>query len=203
MIKKSKEIGATAAKFQLFSPKQAFSLGLHPYISMSFEMAKELIDYGLKIGIDVIFTPMYLEAVEWIIAENLKNPDILDVVKIREADNKNYLFINKILLETKAQVIISFKFDDPELIKFINSAFISHRIKILECVPKYPALTKNYKLRFDGISDHTVNCKLIKKVLRKKNRENYIIEKHVKLEGTYPIEDKWSVSFKELAGALK
>ena len=70
----------------------------------------------------------------------------------------------------------------------------------LYCVPEYPALFYDYKMVCLGMSDHTNNTKLLNLC---KNMGTVYFEKHVKLDGTAPVENDWSVSFSELEEVLK
>ena len=199
MILKSKEAGVDACKFQLYDDSV---IGLNPFKSELKEMmlskddATELFNFGRQyLQMDVFFTPMFLEAVDWCEEIGVKQ------YKIRHADRYNTPLIEKVL-DTGKPIIVSLdrKFlVDPDLL--IQNF---ERFKFLLCVPKYPATVEDYKINRDefipngilsGISDHTPGMELAKKV-RAYGRD-LIIEKHVKPEDDC-IEKDWSITFKEL-----
>lgn len=195
-IKKSKELGLFATKFQLYNDEIIQDSEDYEFlksIQLDYEKAKELFEYGKSIGQDVFFTPMYVEAVEWCEDIGCK------YIKIRCKDNKN------IQLITYAYHIYNYRtFMSIETLPHIRrkDPYLLDRelsnLKYLYCVPKYPARLEDYEEGFIRYSDHTPDLELFKKV-----REYCtLLEKHVKLDGTEPLEDKWSVSFSELEEVL-
>ena len=188
MIKKSKEVGCWATKFQLFTKKEAPNLLFRLYLR-KWEVA-ELFNYGKEIGQEVFFTPMYLKAIDW--CEDIG----VNYYKIRFKDwfENNDKLIAKIM-ETKKPTFIS-----------LNKTVLPRPLhKFLFCVPEYPAYEldyfdsrKNIIPFFNGISDHTKSTDII----RYFGPEVEYIEKHVKLNDDCP-ESDWSVTFEELAEVLK
>lgn len=184
MIRRSKEVGCFASKFQLFTHNEAENLPEHLYLS--FDEAKELFDYGKYINQEVFFTCMYPEAVD--MCEKIG----VNYYKIRFKDNKNKEIFRKIVL-TKKRYFIS---------RIISKCYV-WGIQLF-CIPKYPARIQDYSYipeEFNGVLDHTPNLQLLEKCLED-DQFNYF-EKHMKLEGATPIENDWSVSFKELDEVLK
>ena len=190
MIQKAKDVGCWAAKFQLFNLEQAKQVNLPTNLILREFGAKTLLKFGRDIGIEVFFTPMYLEAVD--ILERIG----IRFYKIRHADSANGDILNKF------ENILSPKFVSLSFRRWLPL----HNLYYLKCVPKYPAKQEDYyevfgciDTNFDGVSDHTGNVELL--YLFKDIFDFWEI--HVKLDGTTPIEDKWSVSFSELERVLK
>lgn len=196
-IRRSKALGLFATKFQLYNEdiiKDTPDYNFLKYIMLDYEKAKELFEYGKSINQEVFFTPMYLEAVEWCKQLNVK------YIKVR----------------CNEKTEISVKVKNSYIPFFISLEFgysIAHYVMNcipLVCVPKYPARFEDYlpdltditKLNeFRGVSDHTPDLRLFKEV-KNDFTNSYYWEKHMKLDGTTPLEDKWSVSFKELEEVL-
>jgi len=198
MIKQSKLAGASHAKFQLYSENEIKRdpplIREHERkIMLTKEDAKELFDYGKEIGQSVFFTPMFLEAVYW-----LEEIGATEIIKIRYFDRYEYSIIEKALKTAKKVIISSDKLYriNPDLIP--QNIF---KIDFLWCVPKYPAEDNDYTFKcidfdfFAGVSDHTKGLNVAKRMLKCHGR---LLEKHVFLEGTHPIEEAWSCTFEEL-----
>jgi len=201
MIKRSKEVGCFASKFQLFTPKIAPNLPKHLYLT--FEQAKELVDYGKSIDQIVFFTPMYTEAVDFL--------DFIEIeyYKIRNKDKYELPLISKIY-HTHRPTFISidhyphfdYKIQQNKMFRFYLS-FIR-----LAVVPKYPAKFEDYSFLFryghiyacKGLSDHTSNTRLLELCL--KHGKYKYFEKHVCLTKDC-LESKWSITFDELEKVIK
>ena len=194
MIKRAKEVGCFAAKFQLFSKEQAKETGTPEFLSLTKKQAYALFSYGYFMDMEVFFTCMNENSVDWCEDFGVK------YYKIRYADNANYELYKKVE-ETKKFTFIST--DCPFGIMWKNLVDYK-RGMFLYCVPEYPACISDYddafNLGFRGISDHTRTLELLKTA--KENKIDYF-EKHLKLDNTTPLEDKWSVSFSELKEVLK
>lgn len=192
-IDKSKELGLWATKFQLFTNDMIKDnpnfLRLQDLI-LDLEDIKELFYYGQEIGQEVFFTPMYdciseLEEIG------------VNYYKIRYADRYNNKLLEKIT-QTGKTCFISQSFVDLEThgINFYDS----RNLFPLYCIPNYPAKFTDYRFLCLGMSDHTGTPELLR--LCKKMGTVYH-EIHVKLDGTKPLEDAWSISFAELEEVLK
>ena len=198
MIKQSKLAHVDYTKFQIYSENEIKNdpplIREHERkIMLTKEDAKELFDYGKEIGQSVFFTPMFLEAVYW-----LEEIGATEIIKIRHFDRYEYPIIEK-ALKTAKRVIMSVDKRyrmSPDLT--LNNIL---KIDFLLCVPKYPAEDKDYSFKcmdfdfFAGISDHTKGLNVAKRMLECRGR---VLEKHVMLSGTHPVEEKWSVTFEEL-----
>ena len=199
MIIKAKEIGCWAVKFQLFTEKEAPNLPKILYLTK--ERAKVIFEFGKGQGIEVFFTPMFLEVVDW--CEEIG----VSMYKIRYKDQNNLELVNKI-------------FNDKELLFDTEKVFIStdypnlyHRLGFIpfSCVSKYPAKFEDYYMirrhfeetHYRGISDHTPNFQLLRYALKWEHliEGDYYFEKHVCLTKDC-LESAWSVTFEQLAEVL-
>jgi len=197
MIKRSKEIGCWASKFQLFSENEIQGNPYHDFLKtiiFDYEKANELFQYGKSIEQEVFFTPMYYpEAIE--ICEKIG----VNYYKIRCKDSNNEELIDLVDLTDKP-FFISYD-HEPEKV-YLNG------IDLL-CVPKYPAKFIDYPSNlfriFNGISDHTSCSCLLEYVLNYKHFTPFwqgYFEKHVKLNNDC-LENKWSISFDDLEKVIK
>ncbi len=166
---------------------------------LSRDDAYELFDYGIRVGHHVIFTPMFTKAVDYI--EDLR----CELVKIRYADRHNHRLINR-ALDVGVPVLISVD-------RSYNAFYTDPQVKLLYCVPKYPAAIKDYQFTpedfstgahpgatvFSGVSDHTKD-NFIMALARTYGAE--FCECHVMLSGTEPIEKDWSKTFEEVGEFL-
>lgn len=212
MIKRAKEITdktgvKTLSKFQIFNESNIRDANPEYQeflrsITLDYEKAKELFEYGKSIKQEVFFTPMFLEAVDW--CEYIG----VNYYKIRFKDQDNlelidYIFNDMELLFTTEKIFIST--DSPNLY---------HRLGFIpfSCVPKYPAKFEDYysirrhfeKTYYQGISDHTPDFELLEYALKWEHlREDvYYFEKHVCLTKDC-LESQWSSTFKELEEVLE
>lgn len=189
MIQKAKDAGCWAAKFQLFTKKEAPNLPEHLYLSHG--QAEMLFDTGKhEVGIEVFFTPMFLEAVDW--CEQIG----VNYYKIRYTDRHNKKLLKKIR-KTKKFTMISMNLEEIKK-KYKNFLWYLP----LFCVPKYPADLYDYYQGwlFDGYSDHTPDLTLLKDMFSMPWIK--VFEKHVKLDENC-IESAWSVTFEQLKEVLK
>jgi len=195
MIVEADKANCDYVKFQLFNElvikDSPLRDNLVPYI-LDKEKAQELVNCGKKAGTPVFFTPMFLEAVDWI--DEMKVP----MIKIRYADRYYVKLINR-ALDVGVPVLIS---ADRSYIKYWRNP----QIKLLYCVPKYPASLKDYEFIqedfttgahpdapvFAGVSDHTSGFEVMQ---RAKVCGAEFCEVHVMMSGTQPIEERWSKTF--------
>ena len=192
MINRSKEIGCWATKFQVYNENQIIDNPHFEFlksIMIDKTTAVILFEHGREIGQEVFFTPMYPEAVDWL--EEIG----VNFYKIRYLDRWNKILRKKISETGKLAFISVNEYDlksgDPMYWERNN-------LFPLYCIPKYPARIDEYKWIATGISDHTPDTQL----LRFCKGQVIYFEKHVKLNWNC-IEDKWSISFKELEEVLK
>lgn len=188
MIEVFKECGASACKFQIYKPEQVEA---HPRakelasISLTEDWAKELLDHGREVGIEVFFTPMYPEAVDMLKKLKVKR------FKIRSGDAVNSELLG-LVLDTKGEVFISVAGDRLDW-DTLDEKKAKYRARLLYCVQRYPAKDSEVHLRqvfpamrsyissveYVGLSDHAVGttCSICAVAMGAR-----IIEKHVMLD---------------------
>jgi len=195
MIEKSKEAGCAYTKFQLYDESVIKDSPLQAELRkrmITRQVAEKLFDYGAEIGQPVIFTPMFHNAAKWVAEMGCK------LIKIRYADRYNTELVSQARV-AGVPVLVS-----------ADRHYIAHwqnpQIKLLYCVPKYPASPDDYDLIpedfttgaypgapvFTGVSDHTSGFEVMQ---RAKECGAEFCEVHVKLSGTQPIDEAVSKTF--------
>ena len=182
MIKKAKEGGANAAKFQSYKADKLASKNSPAYWDISKESTKsqfelfakldkfneeeylELSKYCRKIDIDFLSTPFDLESVDFL------NP-LVNCFKVASADITNYPLLEKIAKTNKPLFLstgASTLEEIEETINFLKKINSSIDITLLHCVLSYPTKNVNANLlrlkylknKFPelklGYSDHTL-----------------------------------------------
>lgn len=204
MVGYSNWAGADYAKFQLYDESVIKDHPLRDELAkrmLSREDAQALFDHGKSIGQQVFFTPMFPDAVDWI--EEMG----CDLIKIRCADSK-YAQLVHIALGVGVPVLIS---TDNH---YIGVHWSIPQVKLLYCVPKYPASPDDYDFIpqhfttgaypgapvFAGVSDHSKGLEVME---RAKECGAEFCECHVMIEGTHPIEEAWSKTFEEVRAFLQ
>lgn len=186
-IQKLREISVDLVKFQLFSLEYAKQNDIPEYLSLTFDQAKELFDYGKSIQQEVFFTPFHINRIDW--CEKIG----VNYYKIRFADRFNLDLIDSVINTNKDWFIsIGLWADVP--------VGVSNR-DILYCVPHYPATIWKYLDNLsnaESISDHTPDLRLMK--IAKIIGVNWF-EKHVKLRQDC-LESEWSVFIHELGEVI-
>ena len=196
MIKKSKELGCDAVKFQSFNEDLVKS---HPEKKRLMKTTineyniSEINKIAKSVGIEWFSTPMYPEAVK------ILDPYV-SRFKIRESDgreiinNKNNILIQN-LIETGKEIIISSEKNPKN-----SSLYKKSNFKWLYCVPKYPCDLKEINFTelddFDGFSNHSpgIIAPLTAIILGAK-----IIEIHITNDKTKDfIDNNVSLSFEQL-----
>ena len=154
MMIHAKNSGCDAVKFQAFNKS---IIGNHPEYerliktSISESNVKKINELSQTIGIEWFCTPMYVEAVDFLVP-------YVKRFKIREFDSRQLLenkttdLVEKVL-GTGREVIISSQHS------LENSKFYNHpKIKWIYCVPKYPCSLNDLDFselgKFDGFSNH-------------------------------------------------
>lgn len=195
MINKSRWALCDYAKFQLYNNKVIKHSPLQEELKermLTKKDAQELFDYGKKIGQPVIFTPMFMKAVDWI--ADMGCP----MIKIR-FDHREFLALVYRAIKVGVPVLISADRDYLNPYPYMD-------VKLLYCVPKYPALDQEYTFNhadfdrglypgapvFSGVSDHSKGLEVM---ARAKECGAEFCEVHVMLEGTHPIDEAVSKTF--------
>jgi len=191
MIKKAKEAGCDAVKFQAYQEEIVKD---HPEktrlvkSAISKNNVETINEIAQSIGIEWFCTPMYLEAVDFL-------EPFVKRFKIREMDsrillqNKSSELFDKIY-KTNKEIIISSE-SSPKDCKYYSDP----RVKWLYCVPKYPCsladLDFSHIKDFNGYSNH---CPFIIAPLASAINGAKIIEVHITSDKIKPFIDN-NVSF--------
>jgi len=141
LIDLCKENGCKLAKFQLWKADDLYK-GTKMYekakkYELGFDLAKRFFDYGKEIGIDVIFSVFYPEAITFCEAIGVK------YYKISAAFSNNIDIVNG-CLKTKKPVIVSF----GGFFKTDADLFYNKRVIPLYTVPSYPPEFSEFNMAF-------------------------------------------------------
>ena len=200
LIRCAAEAHVYACKFQLFN-ESVIADSIHKEELqdkiLDKQEAYELVQHGKELGMPLLFTPMYLEAVQW--CEEFDVP----FIKIRHADRSNEELISKALLMNKPILLSANVYDYPTLAASVWNNLM-WKIKLLYCISEYPARMEDYMISgqnllfFNGMSDHTKDLKLLDYANDLTLMEYF--EKHVMLDNpkSAPLEADWSVKIGEL-----
>jgi len=206
LIRKCKESGADAIKFQMWRASDLYS-EKHPNWNeikkseLTFKKASRIKKIADENGIEFFCSAFYPKAVEFLetidvkqykIASRtclLKDPYALDTLQQKA--------------ETKKPVIISMGMGGNR--KKIEKIFEKNQTTFCYCISEYPLDFKKINWteakKYDGFSDHTMSliAPIIFAVLkRQQNAKKIIIEKHVKLENSQGPDALTSIDTKKL-----
>lgn len=201
MIKKAKEVGCDAVKFQAFN----FDIVKeHPQSqrllksSISKENIEKIASFAKEEQIEWFCTPMFADAID-ILEPFVKRYKIREIDSRKLLDNKTTEIFEKIL-ETGKEIIVSSNLSPK------NSKFYENKnIKWLYCVPKYPTDFSDLDFTeikdFDGYSNHSpeILVPVMSTILGSE-----IIETHVTLDKNKDfIDNNVSFDFDEMKELVK
>ena len=206
IIKKSKEAGADAVKFQMWRAKDLYS-ETHPlwkFIKKSelkFDVVKKLKKISDDLDIEFFCSAFYPEAVDFL--ESIK-------VKRYKIASRTCLLKDPFSLETlnrksktRKPVIISMGMGGNR--KNIEKIFSKNKPVFCYCISEYPTDFKKIKwndaVKFDGFSDHTlgITAPIVFSILKKQMKaKKIIIEKHIKLPNSKGPDASSSIDTNEL-----
>ena len=200
MMKKAKEIGCDAVKFQAYNEN---ILGDHPQkkrllkSAISTDNIEQINSISKEIDIEWMCTPMYTEAVDFL-------DPYVKRFKIRTFDgkalvNNNSTELIERILQTNKEIIVSSE-TSPK-----NSEFYNHPlIKWLYCVPKYPCSLSDLDFNnFDDFQGYSNHCRNIIAPLFSVIRGGEILEIHVTNDQSKDyVDNSVSFDFKELKELL-
>jgi len=214
MIKKAKESGADAAKFQSYKANKIASKNSPSYWDLTkesttnqFELFKkydkfgekeynEIYEYCEEIGIDFMSTPFDLDAVNYL-------DKIVKIHKISSSDITNFPLLKKVA-KTNKKVLLSTGASNIEEVKKAIEVIKNegnNDIVLLHCILNYP--TQNYnahlgmikdlkKLGYEvGYSDHTLPDESMLILSSAVILGASWIEKHFTLDKTLPGNDHY------------
>ena len=206
IIKKSKEAGADAVKFQMWRAKDLYSES-HPlwkFIKKSelkFEVVKKLKKICDDLDIEFFCSAFYPEAVDFLESINVKRYKIASRTCLLKDPFSLETLISK--SKTKKPVIISMGMGGDK--KQMKKIFAKNKPVFCYCISEYPTDFKKIKwneaVKFDGFSDHTLGiiAPIIFSVLKKQMKtKKIIIEKHVKLPNSKGPDASSSIDTNEL-----
>ena len=214
MIKKAKESGADAAKFQSYKANKIASKNSPSYWDLTeesttnqFELFKkydkfgekeytEIFKYCEEIGIDFMSTPFDLDAIDYL-------DKIVKIHKISSSDITNYPLLKKIA-RTNKKILLSTGASNIEEVKKSIKVIKNegnNDIVLLHCVLNYPTLNHNAHLNMIkdlkkigyevGYSDHTLPDENMLVLSSAVVLGANWIEKHFTLDKTLPGNDHY------------
>jgi len=212
LVEEAKHAGADAVKFQTFVPNLLMrpsdpDFDLLARLAMPFGSFMRIAVHAMDVGIEFMSTPGDLESLKFLVKEcGIKR------VKIGSDDLLNRPLVQA-AYDTGLPVILSTgmaTFDDID--EALIGAGTTGAVTLLHCVSLYPCPSDKVNLRametmrkrygWDniGYSDHTVGtlAPVAAAVLRAT-----VIEKHIRLPNTKPIDDAVSISPSQFAAMVK
>ena len=206
LIKKSKEAGADAVKFQMWRADDLYSKK-HPLWNfikkseLTFDKTKKLKEFSDQIGIDFFCSVFYPEAVNFLESINVKQYKIASRTCLLQ--DPYSIETLKAKAQTKKPVIISMGMGGSK--STIEKIFSKNKTTFCYCISEYPTkfskINWSTAIKFNGFSDHTlgITAPIIYAVLKKQQKsKKIIIEKHVKLAESKGPDASSSISTDEL-----
>ena len=187
IIKKCKEAGANAVKFQMWRADDLYQ-GKYKEYELTFEKAKIIKQYCDFIGIEFFCSVFYPEAVGFLESLGVKRYKLASrTMKVNDPYSAETIYAVE---RTRKPIIYS-----------NGSLYPYTKNKKLYCIPEYPAnpdkIDWEELLECDGFSDHTLGIEMALKYARL--RPDSIIEKHVKLDDNLSPDSPFSITTQELA----
>jgi sialic acid synthase SpsE len=207
IIRKCKDAGADAVKFQMWRAQDLYSTS-HPHwdvikkSELTFEKAEKIKKIAKKIGIEFICSAFYPEAVRFLETIQVKRYKVASRTCLLK-DPFSYETLQS-KAKTKKPAIISMGMGgDKQRIKKI---FAKNDVTFCYCISEYPLdfnrIDWSDAVKYDGFSDHTlgITAPLVFTVLKKqRNSKTIIIEKHVKDKSSKGPDASTSIDTDQLA----
>ena len=206
LIRKCKESGADAIKFQMWRASDLYS-EKHPNWNeikkseLTFKKASRIKKIADENGIEFFCSAFYPKAVEFLETIDVKQYKIASRTCLLK--DPYALETLQQIAETKKPVIISMGMGGNR--KKIENLFDKNQTTFCYCISEYPLDFKKINWakakKYDGFSDHTMSliAPIIFAVLkRQQNTKKIIIEKHVKLENSQGPDALTSIDIKKL-----
>lgn len=207
LIKKCKEAGADAVKFQMWRAIDLYS-SVHPswnFIKKSevtFTKAARFKKIADNTSIEFFCSAFYPEAVNFLESLDIKRYKVASRTCLLKDPYSLATLKQKAL--TKKPIIISMGMGGNK--KKLEKLFSNNKITFCYCISEYPLLYEkinwNKALKYDGFSDHTlgITAPIVFTTLKKfQGAKNIIIEKHVKLEGSKGPDAPASITTEQLS----
>ena len=205
LIRKCKESGADAIKFQMWRASDLYS-EKHPNWNeikkseLTFKKASRIKKIADENGIEFFCSAFYPKAVEFLETIDVKQYKIASRTCLLKDPYALETLQQK--AETKKPVIISMGMGGNR--KKIEKIFEKNQTTFCYCISEYPLDFKKINWteakKYDGFSDHTMSliAPIIFAVLkRQQNAKKIIIEKHVKLENSQGPDASTSIDIKK------
>ncbi len=206
LIRKCKESGADAIKFQMWRASDLYS-EKHPNWNeikkseLTFKKASRIKKMADDNGIEFFCSAFYPKAVKFLETIDVKQYKIASRTCLLK--DPYALETLQQIAETKKPVIISMGMGGNR--KKIENLFDKNQTTFCYCISEYPLNFKKINWakakKYDGFSDHTMSliAPIIFAVLkRQQNAKKIIIEKHVKLENSQGPDALTSIDTKKL-----
>lgn len=193
LIDSAKENGADLVKFQLYDHQALYRD--HPEIpdvSLTYDQAQSLFEYGRINGIDVFFSVFDMEKVDWCEQIGVK------AYKVAKRCNQNRDLLER-LTQIKKPVFISLGYRERLPDEWAFDEDHPHKAENfyeLDCVGKYPTPFEDIDFNTwrDGISDHSIGIEAAKVILARSK----IVEKHFAIDHKTGVDAPWSMTPGEL-----
>jgi len=205
LIRKCKESGADAIKFQMWRASDLYS-EKHPNWNeikkseLTFKKASRIKKIADENGIEFFCSAFYPKAVEFLETIGIKQYKIASRTCLLKDPYALETLQQK--ARTKKPVIISMGMGGNR--KKIEKIFEKNQTTFCYCISEYPLDFKKINWteakKYDGFSDHTMSliAPIIFAVLkRQQNAKKIIIEKHVKLENSQGPDASTSIDIKK------
>ena len=154
LIKKAKEAGADAVKFQVFKPELYYHASDVKRINnlkkfqLSYHQFLKLKAYSKKLKIKFFASAFDLDSLNFLI----KN---VDLIKVSSSDNNNFIFLDKIFKNKKKCIISTGLLENNQIKKFIkklesrySKKAVQRSLGLLHCVASYPAKPEDLNLDY-------------------------------------------------------
>jgi len=205
LIRKCKESGADAIKFQMWRAsdlysKKHFNWNEIKKSELTFKKASRIKKIADDNGIEFFCSAFYPKAVEFLETIDVKQYKIASRTCLLK--DSYALETLQQIAETKKSVIISMGMGGNR--NKIEKIFEKNQTTFCYCISEYPLDFKKINWteakKYDGFSDHTMSliAPIIFAVLkRQQNAKKIIIEKHVKLENSQGPDASTSIDIKK------
>lgn len=210
LIRKCKDAGADAVKFQMWKATDLYSR-THPswhFIKKSeitFNIATKLKKIADNESIEFFCSAFYPEAVDFLEKLGVKRYKVASRTCLFKDPQSIETLENK--AKTRKPIIISMGMGGNRA--QIQKIFSNNKVVFCYCISQYPLpyekINWNSALKFDGFSDHTlgITAPLVFAVLKRaQGVKEVIIEKHVKLKESKGPDAPVSITTEQLSDLI-
>jgi len=207
LIKKCKEAGANAVKFQMWRATDLYS-DTHPswnFIKKSeitFDIATKLKKIADNESVEFFCSVFYPEAVDFLEKLNVKRYKVASRTCLFKDPYSKETVERK--AKTRKPIIISMGMGGNR--SQLEKIFSNNKLTFCYCISEYPSayekINWNEALQHNGFSDHTlgITASIVFTVLKKfHNTKEILIEKHVKLKNSKGPDAPTSITINQLS----